>query len=255
MFPIASRGIYAPFNQVMGDAFLYWDANKTDTFTDLTTNGNNATQNTLGTGASITHNSPGSGSYWHFTTPDGSVGQPYAEVSSPTSFTMTPSGAMSWFTVTSVDSSHNGDNVTFRWGSSNDSVIYSAYDGPGDVGSGHWAAGMTQNTSSVSCVGSERIESTAFYNDDAWYINFYLYDPTYDRFYIFGNNSKLVESTYQFICEDVILDSSITIGLSSLSGTNEQNFKWGAGGFWKDKVLTAEERQSIIDYYQPIYGL
>ena len=47
MFPIASRGIYAPFNQVMGDAFLYWDANKTDTFTDLTTNGNNATQNTL----------------------------------------------------------------------------------------------------------------------------------------------------------------------------------------------------------------
>ena len=146
MFIVPAKGRLAYFNEVINSAFLYWDANQTGSFTDLTGNGNNATQNTLGTGASITHHSPGSGSYWHFQTPDGAVGQPYAQVSSPTSFTMTPSGAMSWFTITSIDSGEYGDNITFKWKSSNNSVIYSAYDGPPDVGSKTWAAAMTQNT-------------------------------------------------------------------------------------------------------------
>lgn len=253
MFIVPAKGRLGYFNEVINSAFLYWDANQTGSFTDLTGNGNNATQNTLGTGASLTHHSPGSGSYWHFYTPDGATGQAYAEVSSPTSFTMTPSGAMSWFTITSKDTAGDGDSFTFRWKSSNSSQIYSAYDGPPDAGSIKWAAAMTQNTGGL-CVGTERLEAGT-YSNDTWYLNFYFYDPTYERFYIFNKNSKLTESTFQFICEDVILDSSIEIGLSSLSGTNEQTFKWGAGAFWKDKVLTSQERQAIIDYYTPIYGL
>lgn len=228
----------------------YWDANENTDWTDLTGNGNDGTENIVGSGgdAAITHTDAVGGNYWEFSTSNGGTENPYVEVNG-ISYTLTPSGYTSFFTINARTDSSATDTVQFRhYNSSDTSQFFLGIDEGFDKSFESRLRNTTDGwDETINSAGSS-------ITNNQFYLRFYIYDGDKLHIYINDESSPRASSSSGFVTTSTTLDGGLYFGLQVTSATNPQNMKWGAGGYFPGYALTLEQRTEVFNYYKDIYS-
>ncbi len=238
-------GFYAETNvlpPLVDTATLFYSANRNTDWTDLTTNGNDGTVGTLGSGggASITHIA-GATPYWQFTAPNPLTEQKFLD----TNYAKTVSGDYSVILVISLSD-----------------VTTNNIQGVGGLAtpSGNASFNIGQNTTQRFYHGNKGASAgddlfaygNTILSTDTFYMVTVVGDSSGIRVY---NNNRLDGSdssngTTYASSETFVLGRDI-----GLTANYVNNQKVAAYAFFDGTALDATQRTELYDYYNEIYNL
>ena len=234
----AGTAVLPPF---ISDASVYYSADQNTDWTDLTTNGNDGTIGTLGSGggASIDHVG-GATPYWDFKAPNPSTEQKFLD----TNYAKTTSGDYSIMVVFSLPNVSTvnvqglggittpGGNVSLNFGQNTTQRWYHSDRGASSANNLFTYAGTTLS-------------------DNTWYMGVVVGDST--GIYLYTNNVLDGSDT----SNGVTYQSSETLVLGrdiSLVATYENNMDIAAYAFFDGVALDTSQRAELFDYYNSIYS-
>jgi len=220
--------------------FLY-DANETTTFTDQSGNGNNGTENIIGS-AAITHNA-GAAPYWAFTAPTAASDQGYVS----SGIALGNYGITAGFTgfiVFKMTTTVGNDLSTFmRADAGNPELqIYKERN----------STDVTSRIASSNFPGTRRDITKATNGYNAWNIVFFYQDMTAGTWNAAMNSGAAFSSTTSNTSADTN-NQTITVGREAVSSTAPNIFDIGAVGIGLDYIGTSDFA-SIYNYYDAIYS-
>ena len=238
-------GFYAETNvlpPLVDSATVFYSANQNTDWTDLSPNGYNGTESTIGSGgtSAITHVAGGQ-PYWHFTCPSPMSEQSWLD----TGYTINSSlgGTYTMFSIVKFDSV--ATNFQGIWNAD-------------DTGTANQQLTLNQNVTPIffsvdrglnSGNNKILIASTAPNTSD-WFFLMTVADGSGITFYI-NNTSEATSGT----STAAGLNQSLRIGRTfSIASNYENKGKIGACGFFAGTALDATQRTELYDYYNAIYS-
>lgn len=243
----AATGV-EPIPSVYTGSQWYYDSNQTTTFIDQTTNGNDGTITTAGSGggSTVTHNVTANGNYWDFEASSPGSEQKYVD-------TGTNIGAVTnWSLMMIVADDASSTNAQWLYatdGGSDNLQFFS--DRNNKVASLHnrFFARASDGTRKDILSTSGAVQNTLYFTILRYTGSLAGGSPEME---LLINNSQDGTPTTSTI--NLNITANTNIGLSFTNSTTTNQFRIGAAGFWQNYYLTDTDCTNLYNYYDSTIG-